>query len=54
MRAHEFIIESQLRFDVPNENWLEDKITYAEKKGRDRFGALYLVPQLPIYPMVKM
>jgi hypothetical protein len=41
MRAIEFIIESQLRVDVPNENWLQDKISYARKKGRDRFGAPY-------------
>ena len=41
MRVREFIKESQLRIDVPNENWLQDKIAYARKKGRDRFGAPY-------------
>ena len=41
MRAGEFITEGQLRIDIPNENWLEDKIAYARKKGRDRFGAPY-------------
>jgi hypothetical protein len=41
MRCHEFIIEAQLSVDVPNENWLKDKIDYARKKGRDQFGAPY-------------
>jgi hypothetical protein len=41
MRVWELIKESQLRIDVPNENWLQDKIAYARKKGRDRFGAPY-------------
>jgi hypothetical protein len=41
MRCYEFIIEAQLRVDVPNEGWLADKVAYARKKGRDRFGAPY-------------
>jgi hypothetical protein len=41
MRAGEFITEGQLRVDVPNEDWLNSKIAYARKKGRDRFGAPY-------------
>ena len=41
MRASEFIIEAQLRVDVPNEDWLNSKIAYAKEKGRDRFGAPY-------------
>jgi hypothetical protein len=28
-----------LTIDVPNEEWLQDKIDYAERKGRDEWGA---------------
>ena len=28
-----------LSIDVPNEEWLQDKIDYAERKGRDEWGA---------------
>ena len=38
MKAKEFIIEG-LSIDVPNEEWLQDKIDYAERKGRDEWGA---------------
>ena len=41
MRAQEFIIESALRVDVPSKDWLQSKIDYARKKGRDRWGAPY-------------
>jgi len=34
-------LAESLRIDVPNENWLQGKIDYAKKKGRDRFGAPY-------------
>ena len=42
MRAHEFISESGLSVDVPNEDWLAGKIEYAKKKGRDSYGVPYL------------
>lgn len=32
-------LAESLRIDVPNENWLQGKIDYAKKKGRNRFGA---------------
>ena len=31
-------VAESLRVDVPNEEWLQGKIAYAKKKGRDRFG----------------
>lgn len=39
MRANEFLKEGTLVTDVPNEDWLQDKIDYAKSKGRDSFGA---------------
>jgi hypothetical protein len=39
MRSNEFITEGTLRIDVPNEDWLQGKIEYAQRKGRDSFGA---------------
>jgi hypothetical protein len=38
MRATEFIIEGTLSIDVPNEDWLQDKIDYAKSKGRNSYG----------------
>ena len=38
--SEQVLIEG-FRRDVPNENWLQDKINYSIKKGRDRFGAPY-------------
>jgi len=42
MRAHDFITEATLSVDVPNENWLQDKIDYAKSKGRNSFGVPYM------------
>lgn len=42
MRAKEFISESVLVVDVPNEQWLAGKIEYARKKGRNRSGVPHL------------
>jgi GNAT superfamily N-acetyltransferase len=45
MRAHEFTktsVEQGLEVDVPNENWLQDKIDYAQSKGRNRYGVPYM------------
>jgi hypothetical protein len=42
MRAVEFIIEGKLSVDVPNEDWLQDKIDYAKSKGRNSFGVPYM------------
>jgi hypothetical protein len=45
MRAHEFTktgVEEGLEVDVPNENWLQDKIDYAQSKGRNRYGVPYM------------
>ena len=42
MRANEFITEGTLSVDVPNEEWLQDKIDYAKRKGRDSFGVPYM------------
>ena len=33
--------EAEFKIDVPNEDWLQSKIDYARKKGRDRWGAPY-------------
>ena len=41
MRANEFLIEGQLSIDVPNEDWLQDKIDYAKSKGLNSFGVPY-------------
>jgi hypothetical protein len=41
MRANEFITEGTLSIDVPNEDWLQDKIDYAKSKGRNSFGVPY-------------
>lgn len=42
MRAHEFISESGLSVDVPNEDWLAGKIQYAKERPRDRYGVPYM------------
>ena len=42
MRAQEFIIEGQLSVDVPNEEWLQDKIDSAKSKGRNRYGVPFM------------
>jgi hypothetical protein len=42
MRAQEFIIEGKLSVDVPNEEWLQDKIDYAKSKGRNRYGVPFM------------
>jgi GNAT superfamily N-acetyltransferase len=45
MRAHEFTktgVKEGLEVDVPNENWLQDKIDYAQSKGRNRYGVPYM------------
>lgn len=43
MRAGEFILkEGTLSVDVPNEDWLQDKIDYAKSKGRNSFGVPYM------------
>lgn len=34
--------EAVLVTDVPREEWLEDKIAYAKKRGRDSFGVPYM------------
>ena len=34
--------EAALITDVPREEWLENKIAYAKKRGRDRFGVPYM------------
>jgi len=33
---------SELRIDVPNEEWLQDKREYAKEKGRNSFGVPYM------------
>lgn len=42
MRARDFVTESQLRVDVPNERWLQDKIDYAESRPRNSYGVPYM------------
>lgn len=43
MRAHEFILsESTLITDVPNDDWLKSKISYAKERGRNSFGVPYM------------
>ena len=42
MRATEFITESTLQVDVPNEEWLQDAIDYAKQKSPDRNGLPYM------------
>ena len=42
MRVSEFITEGTLSIDVPNENWLQDKIDYAKSKGRNSYGVPYM------------
>ena len=46
MRAREFISpklnEAMLVTDVPNEEWLNSKIAYAKKSGRNSFGVPYM------------
>ena len=42
MRAQEFITEGTLSVDVPNEDWLQDKIDYAKSKGRNSYGVPYM------------
>jgi len=34
--------EGTLSIDVPNEDWLQDKIDYAKTKGRNSFGVPYM------------
>lgn len=41
MRAKEFIIEG-LVIDVPNDDWLQDKIDYAKSKRPNSFGVPYM------------
>jgi hypothetical protein len=42
MRAREFVTESQLSVDVPNEEWLQGKIDYAQSRPRNSFGVPYM------------
>ena len=42
MRAKEFITEGTLSVDIPNEDWLQDKIDYAKSKGRNSYGVPYM------------
>jgi hypothetical protein len=35
-------VAESLQVDVPNEEWLQDKIDYAKSKGRNSFGVPYL------------
>jgi len=42
VRACEFIVESSLRVDVPNEEWLQDKIDYASSKPRNSYGVPHM------------
>ena len=42
MRAQEFLSEGTLSVDIPNEDWLQDKIDYAKSKGRNSFGVPYM------------
>ena len=42
MRVSEFITEGKLSVDVPNENWLQEKIDYAKSKGRNSYGVPYM------------
>jgi len=42
MRATEFITEGKLSVDVPNEDWLQEKIDYAKSKGRNSYGVPYM------------
>ena len=40
LRGKEFdLVAEGLSIDVPNEQWLQDKIDYAKSKGRDQWGA---------------
>jgi len=36
------VTESTLSVDVPTEEWLQDKIDYAKKKGRNEYGVPYM------------
>jgi GNAT superfamily N-acetyltransferase len=36
------VTEGQLSVDVPNEEWLQDKIDYAKSKGRNSYGVPYM------------
>jgi hypothetical protein len=36
------VTEGKLIVDVPNEEWLQDKIEYAKSKGRNRYGVPYM------------
>jgi hypothetical protein len=42
MRAREFVSEAKLYIDVPNEDWLQDKIDYAKSRPRNSFGVPYM------------
>ena len=36
------VTEGKLSVDVPNEDWLQEKIDYAKSKGRNSFGVPYM------------
>jgi hypothetical protein len=36
------VAEGKLSIDVPNEEWLQDKIDYAKSKGRNSYGVPYM------------
>jgi len=36
------LTEGKLSVDVPNEDWLQDKINYAKKQGRNSYGVPYM------------
>jgi len=36
------VTEGKLSVDVPNEEWLQDKIDYAQSKGRNSYGVPYM------------
>jgi hypothetical protein len=36
------LLEGTLSIDVPNEDWLQDKIDYAKNKGRNSYGVPYM------------
>ena len=40
--GEEDIDEGTLSVDVPNEEWLQDKIDYAKSKGRNRYGVPFM------------
>lgn len=44
MKINEIVVESSvtLSSDIPNEEWLEDAVSYAIKKGKNEFGVPYM------------